>query len=94
MRPDGDVDLLILTYRPLTTPERTSLVSMLASISGRKGHASQFPEAANRRPLEVTSLVVKDVRPLGQRPHLKLLTADGFVGSAERGVVACRSDCS
>lgn len=69
LRPDSDVDLLVLTRTPLSEPERASLVSMLLSVSGWRGHAAQFPEVADRRPLELTSLVVADVDPLPQKPR-------------------------
>lgn len=69
LRPDSDVDLLVLTRTPLSESERASLVSMLLSVSGWRGHAAQFPEVADRRPLELTSLVVADVAPLPQTPR-------------------------
>lgn len=69
LRPDSDVDLLVLTRAPLSEAERASLVSMLLSVSGWSGHATQFPEVADRRPLELTSLVVADVDPLPQTPR-------------------------
>lgn len=69
LRPDSDVDLLVLTRESLSESERASLVSMLLSASGWRGHAAQFPEIADRRPLELTSLVVADVDPLPQTPR-------------------------
>lgn len=69
LRPDSDVDLLILTRRSLTTAERSLLVARLLSVSGWKGHAARFPDVADRRPLEVTSLVVSDLHPLTRTPR-------------------------
>lgn len=69
LRPDSDVDLLVLTRTSLTEPERSSLISMLLSVSGWHGHTAEFPEVADRRPLELTSLVVADVAPLPQIPR-------------------------
>lgn len=69
LRPDSDVDLLVLTRTSLSESERASLVSELLSASGWRGHAAQFPEVADRRPLELTSLVVADVDPLPQKPR-------------------------
>ena len=66
--PESDVDLLLMTRRSLTAEERTSSVSMLLGLSGWKGHAEAFPEVANRRPLEVTSLVADDLKPLVAAP--------------------------
>ncbi|WP_082980852.1 acetyltransferase [Mycolicibacter heraklionensis] len=69
LRPDSDIDLLVLTRTPLSEAERASLVSMLLSVSGWRGHATQFPEVADRRPLELTSLAVADLAPLPQTPR-------------------------
>lgn len=69
LRPDSDVDLLMLTRRSLTRPERTSLTALLLATSGWHGHEARFPEAADRRPLDVTSLVVGDVQPLSGLPR-------------------------
>ena len=66
--PESDVDLLLMTRRSLTSQERASLVSTLLGLSGWKGHADVFPEVANRRPLEVTSLVADDLEPLVAAP--------------------------
>lgn len=64
LRPDSDIDILILTRRSLTDAERSAWVSLLLEESGWKGHADRFPGAANRQPLEVTSLVLDHLRPL------------------------------
>lgn len=69
LRPDSDIDILILTRRSLTDLERSVLVSLLLNVSGWKGHAGRFPEAAARQPLEVTSLVLDDLRPLTGSPR-------------------------
>lgn len=68
LRPDSDIDLLIITHRSLTPAERASLVSRLLSVSGWKGHASQFPDVADRRPLDLTILVIADMHPLTDAP--------------------------
>lgn len=69
LRSDSDIDLLILTHRSLTESERSALVSLLLDFSGWKGHAERFPHAADRQPLEVTSLVISDLRPLNGAPR-------------------------
>lgn len=61
LRPDSDVDVLALTRRSLTRAERTALVTLLLSISGWRGHRERFPDAAGRRPLEVTFLTLPDL---------------------------------
>lgn len=57
LRPDSDIDLLLVTDRSLTMEERRELLDFLLCFSGRR--ASVRPG----RPLEVTSLVLSDVVP-------------------------------
>lgn len=68
-RPDSDVDLLLLTRRSLPRGGRAALVRLLPTVSGGKGHADRFPDAAGRRPLDLTSPVLADLRPLGAPPR-------------------------
>ncbi|WP_340682446.1 aminoglycoside adenylyltransferase domain-containing protein [Amycolatopsis coloradensis] len=58
LKPDSDVDLLLLTRRSLGESERAALVSLLSRLSGWRGHADRFPDAADRRPIELTGIVV------------------------------------
>lgn len=67
--PDSDIDLLVLTRRSLDAAERAALVSLLLGVSGWSGHEREFPEVADRRPLEVTSVVVDGVLPLTEKPR-------------------------
>lgn len=69
LRPDSDIDMLIQTRRSLTDLERSALVLLLLEVSGWKGHTNRFPEAAARQPLEATSLVLDDLRPLTESPR-------------------------
>lgn len=62
LRPESDVDLLMVTRRSLSTAERAALTGALLELSGWSGHAERFPEVASRRPLELTSLVASDLR--------------------------------
>ncbi|MFI7118574.1 aminoglycoside adenylyltransferase domain-containing protein [Amycolatopsis sp. NPDC049868] len=57
LKPDSDVDLLLVTRRSLGEEERAALVSLLLRLSGWRGHADRFPEAADRRPIELTGIV-------------------------------------
>ncbi|MGN6612287.1 MAG: aminoglycoside adenylyltransferase family protein [Angustibacter sp.] len=57
LRPDSDLDLLLVTSRSLDVDERRLLVDRLLTCSGRR--ATRRPG----RPVELTSLVVDDVRP-------------------------------
>lgn len=91
LRPDSDVDLLMFTRRPLTSPERAGLVGLLLDVSGWKGHAERFPEAAHRRPIELTSLVIDDCRswthsPLRDFQYGEWLREDLMGGSLPRPV--------
>lgn len=45
LRPESDVDLLLLTRESLGSKERESFVSTLLGISGWKGHASGSPRS-------------------------------------------------
>lgn len=69
LRPDSDVDVLAVTRRSLSRAERASLVRLLLGISGWHGHRERFPDAAGRRPLEVTFLALPDLSPLPGRPR-------------------------
>ncbi len=55
--PGSDIDLLVITARSLTASERRGLVAVLLGASGWSGHGESFPEAADRRPVELTSIV-------------------------------------
>ncbi|MFI5563296.1 aminoglycoside adenylyltransferase domain-containing protein [Amycolatopsis japonica] len=57
LKPDSDVDLLLVTRRSLDEEERAALVSLLLRLSGWRGHADRFPDAVDRRPIELTGLV-------------------------------------
>ena len=51
LRPDSDIDVLVVTDRPTTAAERKALISRLLEISMKP------------RPLELTAVVLRDVRP-------------------------------
>ncbi|WP_210495491.1 aminoglycoside adenylyltransferase domain-containing protein [Patulibacter sp. SYSU D01012] len=55
LRPNSDLDLLVITRRSLTRTERAELVSALLHTSGPTVGADPRPET--RRPIELTSLV-------------------------------------
>ncbi len=57
LRPDSDIDVLMLTQRSLSRPDRERLAAFLLRFSGRRA------TVAPGRPLEVTSVVVDDVVP-------------------------------
>jgi streptomycin 3"-adenylyltransferase len=57
LRPDSDVDLLLITREPLGVDERRPLVEHLLGFSGRR--ATVRPG----RPIELTSLAIDDIVP-------------------------------
>lgn len=69
LTPDSDIDLLVLTRRSLDVSQRAALVSLLLDVSGWRGHAERFPDAAHRRPIELTSVVVDEEQSRHQRPR-------------------------
>jgi len=69
LRPDSDIDLMMLTIRSMTAVERRALVDLLLRVSGRRGHADTFPDAADRRPIELTSLVSTPSEPWATAPQ-------------------------
>lgn len=62
LRPDSDVDLLVVTERSLSASDRRALVRELLGVSGWRGHSERFPEVAGRRPVELTGLTGDDLR--------------------------------
>lgn len=69
LRPDSDVDVLLLVRRSLTLAERKSLVALLLGLSGWRGHADRFPDVAARRPVELTAAVVEEGPAWRRRPR-------------------------
>jgi predicted nucleotidyltransferase len=67
LRPDSDIDVLVLTRRPLSQGERQGLLEFLLQHSGRRA------SVAPGRPLELTSLVVDDVVPWTYPPMCDFL---------------------
>jgi len=67
LRPDSDVDLLMVTERSLSVDERERLVRFLFQFSGRR--AIVLPG----RPLELTSVVRDDVVPWSYPPRCDFL---------------------
>jgi predicted nucleotidyltransferase len=63
LRPDSDLDLLIVTRRRATTGEKGRLVEELLPISGRESRPPSW------RPLELTIVVQAEVRPWRYPPR-------------------------
>ncbi len=67
LRPDSDVDLLVTTRRSLVRVEREAVMDLVLRRSGRR--ATDGPS----RPLELTCVVLDDVRPWRYPPRCDLL---------------------
>ncbi|MFC8045782.1 aminoglycoside adenylyltransferase domain-containing protein [Nocardia sp. NPDC057353] len=87
LRPDSDVDLLVLTRRSLTDVERTALVAVLLRVSGWRGHATAFPDATGRRPLESTVLTLDQVRPVPPAPRVDFQFGEWLRADLVRGAL-------
>lgn len=85
--PESDVDLLLVTRRSLSSLERTSLIAKLLGVSGWKGHAADFPDVTDRRPLELTSLVASDLDPLVAQPWRDFQFGEWLRGDLTQGSV-------
>lgn len=66
LRPDSDLDLLVLTARRIGTDAKRGLVDALLPISGRETRPDGW------RPLEVTVVALPDVRPWRYPPRKEL----------------------
>jgi streptomycin 3"-adenylyltransferase len=75
----SDVDLLVASARAMTRVERGALIRGLLRLSGRR--AADGPA----RPLEVTVVVLADVRPWRYPPPLELQYGDWWRREFERG---------
>ena len=74
LRPRSDLDVLVVARRPATTEEKRRLVDGLLAISGR-----------GQRPVEVTIVVVSDVKPWRYPPSFDLQFGEWHRAALERG---------
>jgi predicted nucleotidyltransferase len=84
LRPDSDIDVLVLTQRSLSQSERQSLLEFLLRHSGRRA------TVAPGRPLEVTALVVDDVVPWRYPPVCDFLYGEWLRDDFVAGDVPAR----
>ena len=75
LRPDSDLDVMIVSARPSTHPEKQRLASQLLQISGRPRH------------LELTIVVAGDIRPWRYPPRMDFQYGDWWRHEFERGEV-------
>jgi streptomycin 3"-adenylyltransferase len=82
LRPTSDVDLLIVARRPTTSAEKRVLIERLLPISGR-GDPTE-----HSRPIELTVVVLGDVRPWSYPPRMDFQYGDWWRAEFERGNLA------
>jgi len=88
LRPRSDTDVLVVTGRRLTQPQRRALVQGLMALSGRRAHAGPA------RPIELTIVVGSDVRPWRYPPRSEFQYGEWLRDDYERGDVPAASDAS
>jgi predicted nucleotidyltransferase len=79
LRPESDLDVLIVSRRPTTRDEKERLVEQLLAISGRPG-----PEGRWRR-VEVTIVAEPEIRPWRYPPQMDFQYGDWLRGAFESG---------
>ena len=79
LRPESDLDLLVVSRRPTTRTEKERLVHGLLPISGKS-----TPEGTWRR-VELTIVVEQDVKPWRYPPVLDFQYGDWLRGDFEKG---------
>ncbi|GAA1780938.1 aminoglycoside adenylyltransferase domain-containing protein [Agromyces lapidis] len=62
LRPDSDLDVLVLTRRALTADERAALTRALLDASSGSAHPLALSDGSTGRPLELTCVIVDEHR--------------------------------
>ena len=71
LRPDSDIDILIITRQELNLSTKKELTKQLLEISG-------FVGCAEKRPLEITVIHQKDIIPWQFPPNASICMGSGF----------------
>lgn len=79
LRPNSDVDILVLTNSSLSEHTRSQLADCLMQISGRPG------ESTGIRPLEITVVNQKDVVPWHFPPRFEFMYGEWLRKQLEKG---------
>ena len=78
LRPDSDIDILIITKQELSNSIRADLTKQLLKISGSVG-------CIEKRPLEVTIINQSDIVPLQFPPKCQYMYGEWLRGEMEAG---------
>jgi len=81
LRPNSDVDILVITNRGLSERTRRELAERLMQISGRPG------ESAGIRPLEITVVNQNDVVPWHFPPRFEFMYGEWLRAQFEKGEI-------
>ena len=79
LRPDSDLDVLVLTRRPTTSAEKRALVERLLAVSGRRTTTGRW------RRVELTVVVESEIRPWRFPPCFDFQYGDWLRSEFERG---------
>ncbi|MDH1263343.1 aminoglycoside adenylyltransferase family protein [Pseudomonas sp. GD03944] len=81
LRPDSDIDLLVIARTPLAGHARQHLVQRLLELSA-------YPARDGVRPLELTLVVLDDIRPWRYPPRRDLVFGEWLRPALESGEIA------
>jgi predicted nucleotidyltransferase len=81
LRPDSDLDILVVSNRPTTRTEKQRLVQDLMTVSGKKTSRGIL------RRIELTIVVERDIRPWKYPPSFDFQYGDWLRDKFERGNV-------
>jgi predicted nucleotidyltransferase len=79
LKPDSDVDVLVVSRRPTTSREKRALIDRLLRMSGRGDPSGEA------RPIELTIVVESEIRPWRYPPRLDFLYGDWMRNELESG---------
>lgn len=88
LRPQSDVDVLVVSRTPLADDQRTRLTDFALRTSGHYPRAHQGP-----RPIELTVVVRQDVDPWRYPPRCEYLYGEWLRAEIESGSIPDPFDC-
>ena len=88
LRPQSDIDVLVVLDAPLTTIERERLTDFALRVSGHYPRARDGP-----RPIELTVIVHNEVRPWRYPPRCEYQYGEWLRGEIESGLIRGPFEC-